>query len=122
MAVPSTVLQTVGGRAVVSTTVGVSEEFAVQNVSREALETQCGLVMETLLALEGTGCLITSPAVSVDLSTSTVTIEVDATGENFDAAVALAESCIHSAIREASGTDPDWEYRQQQRHAQLVDA
>lgn len=106
-----------------TTTVGLSGEFTVRHISREQLEAQCGTVMEALLELEGTGCGITSSAVSLDLATFTVTIEVEATGEDFDEAVAVADSCIRSAIHKAGGATPDgWDYQQQQRHAQLVTA
>lgn len=106
-----------------TTTVGVREAFTVRNVSRESLQDQCGVVMDALLAMESDTGQVSSPAVSLDLATSTVTIEVDASGTDFDDAAAVAERCIHSAIRKAAGAKPErYDYEQQHRHTELADA
>ncbi|GAB4067786.1 hypothetical protein GCM10028777_24920 [Angustibacter speluncae] len=89
--------------------VGFTGEFQAADITAEQLERAAGEIMNALLELEETGCGIHNPAVSADLIRSVVTIEVDGEADDFEAAQALIDSCIRSAIHKVGGATPGWD-------------
>lgn len=77
--------------------------FHVHNISQRVLERACSSVMETLVCLEEKGGNVSDAALSVDLETKIVEIELVGHGKDFAAARSAAESAVHSAIHKVGG-------------------
>lgn len=89
------------------------------------LDAHSDVVMDELLALEECTKNISNADVSAALTEGTIEISVTATGEDFDNAVALADSTIRAAIHASGGHTPEWvipTLSPTSQHAELVDA
>lgn len=85
------------------------------------LESHVDDVMQALLNLESD--TIRDADVSGSFTDAIVEISVLGLAEDFDAAAAIADSAIRSAIHAAEGSTPNWESLQSQAsNAGLVDA
>ena len=87
----------------------------------DALESELGRVMEQLVSLSGPGCDVDDPAISLDLGTQTVTVELLVRGEDFDAATRNADIALRTSVHAAGGATPAWEVTKQSQRAELVD-
>ncbi len=77
---------------------------------REAIRAEVDRVMQELLLIEQSAVAITNAAISLDLDTSTVIVELVSGGPNFAAAQRTAESSLRAAIHAAGGSTPGWEW------------
>ncbi|NLG22241.1 MAG: hypothetical protein GX555_12525 [Actinomycetales bacterium] len=109
--------------------VGLQLRFTVSGVTREELRLHVDAVMDQLLVLEeAAGAVVHSGAVSLDLGSSKVTIELVGVGETFDEAQAAADGAVRTAIHVAGGHTPGWNregeptYERDAVRAELIDA
>jgi hypothetical protein len=84
-------------------------DLCADNYAEDAeLRGEVGRIMDQLLALENAGCGISDAAISLDLATSTVSVELVAQGKDFQEAVTRADSSVRAAIHAAGGHTPQW--------------
>lgn len=88
--------------------------------TRDALEAEVSRVMAELVALSGPKASVDDPALSMDFAFNTLTAEMIARGEDFEAAMACADSALRAAIHAAGGATPGWRVVQDTRTAELV--
>jgi len=105
-----------------TTTFNVIGVFTVTDMGRNQLEIASGNLMEQLLALENAGCGIHSAAVSADLGTSEVQVEVSVDADSKEIGLSVAQSCIRAAIHATGGATLDWEKIPTRVNAALVTA
>jgi len=86
----------------------------------EDLDGHTDQVMDELLALESD--VISDADVSVALTDGIVEISIVASGEDFDAALDLADATIRTAIHAADGHTPQWTAVAVAAEEALVDA
>lgn len=79
-------------------------------VSSTELESVCGSIMDALMDIEAGGNGTMDAAVSVDLGTKLVDIELIARADTYAAAEALADSTVRAAIHAAGGGTGGWQY------------
>jgi hypothetical protein len=65
-------------------------------------------LMEQLLLLESAGCGIHSSAVSVNLETRLIEVEVGVNAETLSEAKRVANACVRAAIHALGGVTPGW--------------
>jgi len=97
-------------------------DLYVTNIVDETLvEDEVGRIMDALVDLSATDCGVSDPAISLNRATWVLTVELAATAQDFDAAAALADSSIRSAIHAAGGRTPNWGYAIRQTSAQRAE-
>lgn len=97
-------------------------EFEVVGPNAEELESAAGQLMDQLLALEAAGCGIHSSAVSLDLASGTVEVEVSVDHDDEEAAQAVSQSCIRAAIHATGGHTASWDVASDQVTSELIPA
>lgn len=87
--------------------VKVTRTFQVSGHESVAeLDEHTDLVMEELLKLESD--VISDSDVSAELANGVVSVSIAASADDYDAACAIADSCIRAAIHAAGGSTPEW--------------
>lgn len=84
--------------------VKLTKSFTV--TGNDDLDALTDAVMDELLTLESDS--ITDADVSADLKERTVEISIVATADDFDAALACADSVVRSAIHATGAHTPEW--------------
>ena len=99
--------------------VQLNRTFTVSGLDGDLLDKHTDLVIQELLKQEAF-CGLFDSTVSADLGKRVVEIDVCAEADSFEDAVALADSCIRTAIHAAGGHTHDW--RTTSTQAELVPA
>ncbi len=77
---------------------------------REAIREEVDRVMRELILIEQSAVAITNAAISLDLDSLQVVVELVAGGGTFQVAQRTAESSLRAAIHAAGGSTPGWEW------------
>lgn len=106
-----------GGRQTVN--VHYRAVYSADGYNRRDLHKHCDQLMQALLTAETKDPSVRDGAVSVDLGTSIVEIEVVATGRDYQEAAWLAADRVQEIVRRVTGHAP---VAITQQHMELVDA
>ncbi|MFT4299078.1 MAG: hypothetical protein QM597_05550 [Aeromicrobium sp.] len=98
-------------------------EFAFDPAGgRSEVEELTDRLMLELQNLADSGGGIDDPALSVDLATCRLTVELVAQARNFDDAVALADASVRAAVHAAGWNTPEWVLQARRKSAGLLES
>lgn len=105
-----------------SVEIGIEAEFGFKMDAGDDAPQLFDRLMEELVKLVDSDCGIADPAVSVDLGSGTAQIELVASADSFDEAVALADASVRTAAHAAGWSTAGWNVIKQSQRAERVEA